>query len=91
MVSGMLLLLDKYLINERMNETVLFSTSLHSKIIAPLIELAFSFEEAGHLNVIGLQDDFLSVACGNNIGILKQLFRLTSTGAVEENRGKQNI
>lgn len=61
-----------------MNESVCFGSFLPSKIINLPIELAFSFEDTGHLNVIGLQDDFLSVACGNSNGVLKQLLRLTS-------------
>lgn len=61
-----------------MNESICCSSFLPSEIINLPVELAFFFEDAGHLNVTGLQDDFLSAACGNNNGVLKQLIRLTS-------------
>lgn len=91
MVSDMLFLLVKCLINEQVNEYTMFSNFFQSRIINPSIELTFSFEEAGHLNFIGLQDKFLAVAYGNNNGILRQLFRLTTGGTLRESEERQNF
>lgn len=74
-----------------MNENTLFSNLFNSKIINPSIELTFSFEETDHLNFIGLQEKFLTAAYGDNNGILRQLFRLTTEGTLGENEERQNI